>query len=134
MPEELAIKFIFPNAPIRPITINQGYRMPGWYDIASLSIVDQEDVAGIKESSRAIAELCKQQEGQGISPQRIILAGFSQGGAIALHCGLLYPETLGGIIALSTYLPQCSQLETGPLAAGRAFPVFMASKTRCRVK
>lgn len=126
LPAELSIRFIFPNAPTRPITINQGYQMPGWYDISSLQITDKEDVAGITESSQAIAELCQQQETAGISHQRIILAGFSQGGAIALHCGLQYPKALGGIMALSTYLPQCVQLEHDITQAGRATPVFMA--------
>lgn len=126
LPAELSIRFIFPNAPVRPITINQGYQMPGWYDVASLNIIDQEDVAGINQSSQAIAQLCSRQQDLGIRPERIILAGFSQGGAIALHCGLQYPKPLGGIMALSCYLPQCVQLDTSSTAANRAVPVFMA--------
>lgn len=126
LPTDLAIRFVFPNAPIRPITINQGVEMPGWYDITSLSIVDREDADGIRESSDAILQICKQQEEQGIDSTRIILAGFSQGGAIALHCGLRYPAPLAGIMALSTYLPQCTILDTRDTATNRAVPVFMA--------
>jgi len=103
LPSHLALRFIFPHAPVRPITINQGYQMPGWYDISSLSIVENEDEEGIKESSTILSELCQEQEANGIASSRIIVAGFSQGGAIALHCGCRYPRPLGGIIALSTY-------------------------------
>lgn len=126
LPTDLAIRFIFPNAPIRPITINQGIEMPGWYDITSLSIVDREDVDGIRESSEAIHQICKQQEEQGIDSTRIILAGFSQGGAIALHCGLRYPRPVAGIMALSTYLPQCAATDTSETTINRTVPVFMA--------
>ena len=110
LPTHYAIRFIFPNAPLRPITINQGYQMPGWYDISSLSIVDQEDEAGIKESSEILRQLCELQEADGIESSRIIVAGFSQGGAIALHCGCRYPRPLAGIMALSTYMPLPDQL------------------------
>ena len=122
LPTELSIRFIFPHAPVRPITINQGYQMPGWYDITSLNIVDKEDEAGIKASSDAIRALCQKQQDLGIAPERIILAGFSQGGAIALHCGLSHPEPLAGIMALSTYLPQCTQLNE----ANQNIDIFMA--------
>jgi phospholipase/carboxylesterase len=123
LPEDLSIRFIFPHAPDRPITINQGMQMPGWYDIRSLSIVDGEDEQGINVSSTAISKLCESQEKQGIAAERIILAGFSQGGAIALHCALNYPKSLGGVMALSTYLPQCSNLET---SGNLNISVFMA--------
>lgn len=111
LPDELSIRFIFPHAPFRAITINQGQHMPGWYDISSLSIVSEEDEAGIVESSEAIAALCQKQESLGIASDRIILAGFSQGGAIALYCGLNYAKPLAGIMALSTYLPRCCSLD-----------------------
>ena len=126
LPADLAIRFIFPHAPIRPITINQGVEMPGWYDISSLSIVDGQDDDGINQSSKAIHQLCAQQEEQGIDSTRIILAGFSQGGAIALHCGLNYPKPLAGIMALSAYLPQCTSLDSDSTSANRATPLFMA--------
>ena len=123
LPAELSIRFIFPHAPVRPISINQGMQMPGWYDISSMSIVDTEDEVGINESSQAIRSLCQKQESLGIASERIILAGFSQGGAIALHCGLNYPTALGGIMALSTYLPQCCVLDN---AINQDIDIFMA--------
>ena len=126
LPDKLEIRFIFPHAPIRPITINQGYQMPGWYDIYSDDIVSGEDEQGIKESSSAIRQMCQQQEASGISPERIILAGFSQGGAIALHCGLSYPRALGGIMALSTYLPLHASFANDANPANHATDIFMA--------
>jgi phospholipase/carboxylesterase len=126
LPSHYAIRFIFPNAPLRPITINQGYQMPGWYDISSLSIVDQEDEAGIKESSEILRQLCESQEADGIESSRIILAGFSQGGAIALHCGCRYPRPLAGIMALSTYMPLPDQLPDEISEAVTETTLFMA--------
>ncbi|MCK4675799.1 MAG: dienelactone hydrolase family protein, partial [Gammaproteobacteria bacterium] len=122
----LAIRFIFPHAPIRPITINQGYQMSGWYDISSLSIVEEEDEAGIKESSAILKQLCEEQEANGISASRIVLAGFSQGGAIALHCGCRYPKPLAGIMALSTYLALPETLEDEISDSAIETPIFMA--------
>ena len=136
LPAGLRLRFIFPHAPVRPITINQGYRMPGWYDIASPDIVAQEDVAGIEASSAAINVLIEQQIQAGIAPERIVLAGFSQGGVIALHCGLKQSEPQpGGIIALSCYLPGCAQLQAGRdlalfLAHGRRDPVVAIDRGR----
>ena len=127
LPGSLAIRFIFPNAPMRPITINQGYQMPGWYDITSTSIEDEvEDEAGIKESSAILKQLCEEQEAQGIAAANIIIAGFSQGGAIALHCGCRYPRPLGGIMALSTYLALPQDLDDEINESIRETPVFMA--------
>jgi len=125
LPSHLAIRFVFPNAPLRPITINQGYQMPGWYDISSLSIVEQEDEAGIRESSAILKALCEEQEASGISASRIVLAGFSQGGAIALHCGCRYPKPLAGIIALSTYMPLPDTLSDEISEAIIETPIFM---------
>ncbi len=126
LPASLGLRFIFPHAPVRPITINQGYRMPGWYDIASPDIVAQEDVAGIEASSAAIDVLIEQQIRAGIAPERILLAGFSQGGVVALHCGLKQRESqLGGVMALSCYLPGCAQL-----AAGHDLALFLAHGSR----
>ncbi|MCW8831349.1 MAG: carboxylesterase [Gammaproteobacteria bacterium] len=123
LPPELSVRFIFPHAPVRPISINQGYQMPGWYDIASLNIVDDEDEAGISQSSEAIRAICHHQQVLGIASNRIILAGFSQGGAIALHCGLSHPDPLAGIMALSTYLPRCTPLHG---RANQNIDIFMA--------
>ena len=105
LPQQLGIRFIFPHAPERPVTLNNGFTMRAWYDIYSLNNLHREDRAGIEVSERAIGQLIMQQQSAGIPANRIILAGFSQGGAMALHTGLRYPLRLGGIIGLSTYLP-----------------------------
>jgi len=126
LPALLNIRFIFPHAPVRPITINQGYRMRGWYDITSLDIANRDDEAGIIESSNLLTRLCDEQVAQGVAAERIIVAGFSQGGAIALHAGLRYAKALGGIMALSTYLPMSQRLAQEAAAANRNTPVFMA--------
>lgn len=126
LPAGLHVRFIFPDAPVIPVTINQGYRMRAWYDIFSLTIVDREDEAGILRSSQALASRCDALIRDGIDASRIIVAGFSQGGAIALHCGCRYPARLGGIMALSTYMPLPARLaaEVGPYSSD--VPVFMA--------
>lgn len=126
LPSHLAVRFIFPHAPVRPITINQGYQMPGWYDISSLSIAEKEDAAGIKESSAILDELVREQEAEGIPSDRIIVAGFSQGGAIALYSGCRYPKPLGGIMALSTYLALPDTLGEEISDYASEIPVFMA--------
>jgi len=126
LPDALNIRFIFPHAPLRPITINQGYRMRGWYDITSLDIAERDDEAGIVESSAMLTRLCDEQLALGVAAERIIVAGFSQGGAIALHAGLRYARTLGGIMALSTYLPMQQRLQQEATAANRDTPIFMA--------
>ena len=126
LPDALNIRFIFPHAPLRPITINQGYRMRGWYDITSLDIAERDDEAGIVESGTMLTRLCDEQLAQGIAANRIIVAGFSQGGAIALYAGLRYARTLGGIMALSTYLPMQQGLQQEATAANRDTPIFMA--------
>ena len=125
LPAGLNIRFIFPHAPVRPITINQGYRMRGWYDITSLDIANRDDEAGIIESGNMLARMCDDQVAQGVAANRIIVAGFSQGGAIALYAGLRYANTLGGIIALSTYLPMQQHLRQEAADANRSTPVFM---------
>ena len=102
---KLGIRFIFPNAPIRPITINGKAEMRGWYDIKSSNLLEMEDIKSITESSGLIHNYIDTEIKKGISSNKIILAGFSQGGAIALHAGLRYPSELAGLLALSTYLP-----------------------------
>jgi pimeloyl-ACP methyl ester carboxylesterase len=99
------IRYVFPHAPIRPVTINGGAEMRAWYDIVAIQRSAREDEAGIRESGEAVAALIRREAERGIPADRVVLAGFSQGGAIALHAGLRYPEKLAGIIALSTYLP-----------------------------
>ncbi len=115
------IRLLFPDVPLRPISINQGYAMRGWYDVKSMDIVSAEDTAGIIESSNAITALIDQQLALGIAAKRIVLAGFSQGGVIALHCALYRAHAIGGVIALSCYLPQCTEFN-----APRSLPLFIA--------
>jgi phospholipase/carboxylesterase len=126
LPSTLRIRFVFPHAPVRPISINQGYRMRGWYDVTSLDVAGRDDAEGIIASSEAVARLCDDLVLAGIRHDRIVLAGFSQGGAIALHCGLRQPRRLAGIMALSCYLPRAAALEHEAAAANRKTPVFMA--------
>ena len=126
LPAGMNIRFIFPHAPLRPITINQGYRMRGWYDITSLDIANRDDVDGIIESAEQLARLCDEQVSQSIAAENIIVAGFSQGGAIALYAGLRYTRKLGGIMALSTYLPMHQRLQQEAAAANRETPIFIA--------
>ncbi|MGB1800455.1 MAG: alpha/beta hydrolase [Gammaproteobacteria bacterium] len=111
LPDELGIRFIFPNAPVRPVTINGGMAMPAWYDIKAPNLREQEDVESIEQSDALIIQYINAEMEKGIPANKIILAGFSQGGAITLHTGLRFPEKLAGLLALSTYLPLPSQLE-----------------------
>jgi phospholipase/carboxylesterase len=126
LPSTLRVRYIFPHAPVRPITINQGYPMRGWYDITSLDVAGRDDAEGIMASSDAVGRLCDEQVSQGIRCNRIVLAGFSQGGAIALHQGLRHSQRLAGILALSCYLPRAVKLESEATAENRQTPVFMA--------
>ncbi len=124
--EDLAIRFIFPHAPMRPVTINNGYVMRAWYDITAPDLNQGQDETGTRESERQIRAWIQQQIDNGIPAERILLAGFSQGGAIVLHTGLRYPQTLGGIIALSTYLPLADTVADEKHAANSGIPIFMA--------
>lgn len=119
------IRYVFPHAPVRPVTINGGAEMRAWYDIVAIQRGAHEDEAGIRESGEAVAALIRREAERGIPADRVVLVGFSQGGAIALHAGLRYPEKLAGIIALSTYLPlRAAAAEFH--AANSATPIFMA--------
>lgn len=119
------VRFVLPHAPIRSITINGGYRMPAWYDILSPEIAAIQDEAGIRASQKLIEALIAQELRRGIAPQRILLVGFSQGGAIALHTGLRYAKKLAGIIALSTYLPLDRTLLAEHSNTNATIPIFM---------
>jgi phospholipase/carboxylesterase len=123
---ELPVRFVFPHAPNRSVTINGGYVMPAWFDILTLERLDPVDETGILESVEQIHALITREIKRGIPANRIVLAGFSQGGVIALHAALRYPETLAGVIALSTYLPLHHQLTPEIIDANRSTPVFMA--------
>ena len=119
------IRFVFPHAPVRPVTINGGVPMRAWYDIVSQSIDQRADETGVRESIREIEALIARERDRGVPAARTILAGFSQGGAIALAAGLRREAGLAGIVALSTYLPLMAQTQLESTAAGRATPVFM---------
>jgi len=123
------VRFVFPHAPARPVTINQGVSMRAWYDIVSLDRLSIEDEPGIRASERAIVELIDAERQRGIAPERIVLAGFSQGGAIALQTGLRLTEPLAGIMALSSYLPLRARLEEERSPANAATSIFMAHGT-----
>ncbi len=120
------IHFIFPNAPVQPVTINGGMSMRSWYDILEMSLERKVDIDGIYQSAGLIDLLIRQEIDKGIPSTNILLAGFSQGGVIALHTGLKHPDKLAGIVALSTYLPTIEQLKTERSAANNAMPIFMA--------
>jgi len=120
------LRFIFPHAPEQPITINNGMVMPAWYDITAMDLTHGEDTPGVHESEQLLIEWIEHEITTGIPPERIILAGFSQGGAIALQTGLRYPKRLGGIIALSTYLPLPERFEHENSHASNNLPIFMA--------
>jgi phospholipase/carboxylesterase len=119
-------RFIFPHAPERSIRINGGMIMRGWYDILGLDKAAAQDAQGISESEQIICQLIQAEIDKGISSDKIFLAGFSQGGAIALHTGLRYSQPLAGIIALSTYLPLSHTVENEIHAANRNISIFMA--------
>jgi len=120
-------RFVFPHAPMRPVTINGGYVMRAWYDLLSLDFSQRrEDPAGVRESARQVEALIARENARGIADERIVVAGFSQGGAIALHTGLRHGRRLAGILALSTYLPLADSLEAEAAEANRAVPIFMA--------
>jgi len=121
-----AVRFVFPHAPVQPVTVNGGMPMRAWYDIRSPQIQQQEDAGGIRASQATVEALIHREQQRGIETGHIILAGFSQGGAIALHTGLRHPEALGGILALSTYLPLAADFEQQRHPANQSIPIFMA--------
>jgi len=126
LPALPAVRFVFPHAPLRPVTINQGHVMRAWYDIRALAGVRREDEAGVRQSARQIEALLAREQRRGVAPGRLVLAGFSQGGAMALHVGLRYPERLAGILALSCYLPLAGSVAAEAAAANRDVPIFWA--------
>ena len=123
------IRFIFPSAPSMPVTVNGGYVMPAWYDIIGRNPMDPEDANGIKQSATTIAELIEHEFNRGIAYENMVLAGFSQGCAMALHIGLRFPHKLAGIIALSGYLPLAMSLQLEKHSANSTTPIFMAHGT-----
>ncbi len=124
-----AVRFVFPHAPMRPVTINNGYVMRAWYDVSFGDLEGKSrraDEQGVRESQAQINALIERERSRGVAPEKIVLAGFSQGGAIALETGLRYPDRLAGVMALSTYLPLADSLPREAAAANKATPIFMA--------
>lgn len=127
--DDLGVRFVFPHAPVRPVTLNGGMPMRAWYDILGLDLKRREDEAGVLDSTARVARLIAREVERGIPAERIAVAGFSQGGAIALHLGLRYGERLAGIVALSTWLPRTDTLDKEAAEANRKTPVFVAHGT-----
>jgi len=120
----VSMRYIFPHAPKMPVTINGGFVMRAWYDIADIDIAAKQDAAGIHASQEEIEKLITQEKNRGVAEENIFLAGFSQGGAVALHTGLRHPARLGGILALSTYLPLADTLSQEVSLSAKNTPVF----------
>ena len=129
LPASLRVRFVFPHAPVRAVTINNGMRMRAWYDIAAADLTNRADLAGVRESQGQLQALIERENARGMPSERIVLAGFSQGGAIALYTGLRHGERLAGIMALSTYLIAPDKLAVEASAANRSVPIFMAHGT-----
>ncbi len=129
LPQKLGIRFIFPHAPIRPISINGGYPMRAWFDILGLDENAIQDESGIRKSEQLIAHLIDKIIKTGIPSQRIIVGGFSQGGALALHFAVRYPNQLGGAIGLSSYIPLAKQVSLERHRINASLPIFLAHGT-----
>lgn len=125
LPGALAVRFVFPHAPHRPVTLNNGYVMRAWYDIKGLALQAEQDAVGIRASEQRVGELIQAELAAGIPAQRVVIAGFSQGGAIALQAALRYPQRLAGVMPLSTYLPLHDSLAAEASAANRDLPILM---------
>ena len=129
LPSSLSMRFVFPHAPVRPVTLNNGLRMRAWYDIAPGDITHRADISGVRASQALVEALIAREIGRGIAARRIVVAGFSQGGVIALHTGLRHAERLAGIVALSTYVVRPDLLAGEASPANRDVPIFMAHGT-----
>jgi phospholipase/carboxylesterase len=130
LPDTRPVRFVFPHAPMRPVAINQGYVMRAWYDIVDQDGAWREDAASVRESGRLIEALLEREKARGIPAGRLVLAGFSQGGAMALYAGPRHGERLAGVLALSCALPLADTLAAEASPANRDVPVFMAHGTR----
>jgi phospholipase/carboxylesterase len=131
--EQVPLRFVFPHAPIRPVTLNGGMRMRAWYDIISLDRSGPQDDKGIRQSATILTDLIERERKRGIANDRVVVAGFSQGGAIAIHTALRHSQQLAGLLALSTWLPLGSsftaEVLNNPHSQSRDLPVFMAHGT-----
>jgi phospholipase/carboxylesterase len=125
LPDSLPVRFVFPHAPLRPVTVNNGYVMRAWYDIQSFTPAGRADVAGTSESSRRVADYIEREAQRGVPAGRVVLAGFSQGGAVALYAGLRYPQRLAGILAMSCYLPFPERLAAEKATANADVPILL---------
>ena len=126
LPQNHTIRFVFPHAPVRPVTINNGWPMPAWYDILSIDIERKIDEDSLMVSVEQVNALITREIARGIQPERIILAGFSQGGAVAYHTALCYPQRLGGLVVLSTYIATSQQIRKDKTAANAKLPIWLA--------
>ena len=130
LPPDIRLRFVFPHAPVRPVTINGGMSMRAWYDILTLDRGGPQDECGIRESGELLEGLIEQEVNRGVPAERIVLAGFSQGGAIAMHTALRHSTALAGLMALSTYLPLSEHFEaevaSNAEAQARSLPILMA--------
>ena len=130
LPPELPLRFIFPHAPVRPVTLNNGYPMRAWFDIVKIGLNQPRDSAGMQASRAAVEALIARERERGISAARTVVAGFSQGGAVALYSGLQHTEKLAGIMALSTYLPLGEGMEFAISPANALTPIFYGHGTQ----
>jgi len=121
-----ALRFVFPHAPVRPVTINNGYQMRAWYDIVGIDRRSAEDFVGIQASADALTDLIRAENARGVANSQIVLAGFSQGGAMALHLATRFPDKLAGVIGLSCYLPLAKEFASERSSANLTTPIFMA--------
>ncbi len=128
LPDDLPVRFIFPHAPRRPVTLNMGMVMPAWYDIKSLDSRGQDE-KGIRESAAHIHRLIEREKERGIASEKIVLGGFSQGGVIALFEGLRHPEKLAGVMVLSSYFALADIVVKEASEANRQIPIFQAHGT-----
>ncbi|HVE44851.1 MAG TPA: carboxylesterase [Gammaproteobacteria bacterium] len=129
LPASDGIRFVFPYAPIQPVTINNGYHMPAWYDIYGSELLGRTDEAGIDRSIQIVNGYIQKEVERGMASHNIVLAGFSQGAVISLCAGLTHKEPLGGIIALSGYLPMADKMITRMSEANARIPIFLAHGT-----
>jgi phospholipase/carboxylesterase len=129
LPRDAAIRFVFPHAPAMPVALNNGIVMPAWYDIRDADLDARADLVGVRASAVRLEALIAREVARGIAPARIVVAGFSQGGAVALYTALRHPARLAAIVALSTYLVDAAHLPTEAAAANRDVPIFMAHGT-----
>ena len=130
LPQHLGVRFIFPHAPIQPVSINGGYPMRSWFDILGLDESATQDEPGIRKSQYSLEHLIEKMIATGIQSERIIIGGFSQGGALALHTALRFSKKLAGVIGLSTYLPIANFLETERSPLNATTPIFLAHGTQ----